>query len=342
MKVCLIMAGDEEGGLEKHLVELSNCIVKQVDELTVIAHEKYRQRFLPNIRFIPLDLSRSRRNPLLLCQLAWILRNEVPDIIHAQANKAVDILNRIKHFVPGIRIGTLHSKKKKVAMFSGMHTVIGVSKGVVSELQHPDKRVVYNGILPCYGRHYSRIELADKFSLTPTLPITLSVGRLVPVKAFDNLINAWQPEFGQLLIVGDGLEKNRLAQLIQKRGLDNYVILTGFCSDVQEMMSAVDLLVVPSHREGFSYVVAEALLSRLPVLSTRVPVANEILLEQFLVNVDSVAELASALHRVLTNLPETQQQQTVLFDWAANALTVENMAKKTVGIYNDLLKQSKP
>lgn len=341
MKVCLIMAGDEEGGLEKHLVELSNGIVELIDELIVIAHEKYRKRFLPNILFIPLDLSRSRHNPLLLFKLALILHKQAPDIIHAHANKAVDILNSIKYFVPGTRIGTLHSKKKKVAMYLGMHTVIGVSKGVVSELVHPDKRVVYNGIAYCNTERYSRIELVNKFSLTPNSPITLSVGRLVPVKAFDNLINAWQPEFGHLLIVGEGPEKDRLVQLIQKLGLDRYITLTGFCSNVQEMMSVVDLLVVPSHREGFSYVVAEALLSRLPVLSTRVPVANEILPEQFLVDIDNVKELAGALHRVLTNLSETQQQQTMLFDWAANALTVDNMAKNTVEIYTELLKKNK-
>ena len=85
MKVCQIMAGDEEGGLENHVVELCNALIDRVDDLVVIAHEKYRDRFRPEIRFLPLDLSGGRRNPWLLMRLAMLIRREAPDIVHAQA-----------------------------------------------------------------------------------------------------------------------------------------------------------------------------------------------------------------------------------------------------------------
>ena len=339
MKVCQIMAGDEEGGLEKHFVEMSNGLLDYVDQVVVIGHEKYRQRFLPRVYFISLDLSCSRRNLFMLFHLIKILRQEAPDVIHAQANKAVDILNSIRKFVPGFKVGTVHGKKKNLAMYTGMHTVIGVSKGAVFGFKHPDVRVVYNGIPSSSDNAYSRKTLVERFSLNPALHITLSVGRLVHVKAFDNLINAWQPEFGHLLIVGDGSEKIKLERLIQQRGLTGLVVLGGFCTDVRQMMSAADLLVFSSHREGFSYVLAEALLSRLPVLSTRVPGAEELLPEHFLVKVNDIDELSQSLRRVLANLPETVRLQSYLFDWASQTLTLQNMLSATAAIYRDLLER---
>ncbi len=336
MKVCQIMAGDEEGGLESHFVELSNGLSDQVDEMVVIAHEKYRDRFRPDIRFLPLDLSGGRRNPWLLFRLARLIRQEAPDIVHAQANKAVDMLARIRAFVPGYRVGTLHGRKKNLGMYARMQTVIGVSRGVVEGLEHPDVRVVYNGIQSYHGRSYDREELVALLGLSPGLNVTLAVGRLAPVKAFDNLINAWGPSFGQLVIVGDGPERASLETLISARGLGERILLAGFRDDVRALMSAADLLVFSSHREGFSYVLAESLLTRLPVLSTAVPGAVEVLPDDYLVPINDVPALNQSLARVLAVPEVARRDQAALFDWAQKSLSIERMLADTLAIYQDV------
>ena len=263
MKVCQIMAGNEEGGLENHFVELCNGLAGKVDKVVVIAHEKYRERFCPEVRFLPLDLSGGRRNPWLLFRLALLIRQEAPDIVRAQASKAVDMLARIRAFVPGYRIGTLHNRKKKL----GMQTVIGVSQGVVDGLEHPDIRVVYNGIQPYTGVQYDKSRLAAEYQFDPTLPIAIAVGRLVFAKGFRELIRAWPAGKGQLLIVGDGPEREPLASLIANLNLEQQVILAGYRSDARGLMTGADLLLVSSNREGFNYTVAEALACGLPVFS---------------------------------------------------------------------------
>jgi glycosyltransferase involved in cell wall biosynthesis len=341
MKVCQIMAGDEEGGLENHFVDLSNGLLQLIDEVVVIGHEKYRHRFSEGVKFITLDLSKGRRNPLILLKLILILRRESADIVHAQANKAVDIINRIKRFIPGLRIGTLHNRKKSLAMYAGMNTVIGVSKGVVANLTHPDVRVVYNGVKPFTGNGYSKTDLANQFGLDPQQTITLSIGRLFPVKAFDNLIKSWSSEFGQLLIIGEGPEQENLVKLIHDRGMTKHITLTGYRTDVREMLAAADLLVFASHREGFSYVLVEALISKLPVLSTRVPGAVEVLPDAFLVDVDNIEALSAGLARTLTDLVSARKQQQALFDWSATTLTAETMVASTLAIYQDVLNKAK-
>ena len=61
MKICQVLAGNEDGGLEKHTIELSKQLVNRGFDVTVIAHEDFKESF-ENIKFIPLDLSKSRNN----------------------------------------------------------------------------------------------------------------------------------------------------------------------------------------------------------------------------------------------------------------------------------------
>jgi glycosyltransferase involved in cell wall biosynthesis len=341
MKVCQIMAGDEEGGLENHFVELCNGLSDKVDEVVVIAHEKYRERFRPEIRFLPLDLSGGRRNPWLLFRLARLIRKEAPDIVHAQANKAVDMLARIRAFIPSYRIGTLHGRKKNLDMYARMQTVIGVSRGVVDGIEHPDVRVIYNGIQPYTGTHYDKRRLAAEYQLNPKLPIAIAVGRLVPVKGFQELIRAWPAGKAQLLIVGDGPERESLQALIVSRRLEQQIVLAGYRADARGLMTGTDLLLVSSHREGFNYTVAEALTSGIPVLSTQVPVAREILPEPYLVPVGDLQALSLALERVLNNPGKIRADQLALFDWAREVFTIDHMVAHTTELYREQLQQVK-
>lgn len=331
------MAGDEEGGLENHVVELSNGFLDRVDEVVVIAHEKYRERFRPAVQFIPLDLSGGRRNPWLLFRLALIIRKEAPDIIHAQANKAVDMLGRIRAFVPGYRVGTLHNSKKSMGMYAGMQAVIGVSRGVVEGLEHPNVRMVYNGIQPYTGERYDKSRLVAEYQLDPALPVAITVGRLVPAKGFGDLIRAWPAGKGQLLIVGNGPEHDHLRALINSLDLGQQVILAGYRSDARGLMTGADLLLVSSRREGFNYTVAEALSCGLPVLSTRVPVAQEILPESYLVPVNDEPALNVALSQVLNNVAKARAEQQSLFDWAREAFTIDHMVCQTIELYRELI-----
>ncbi len=339
MKVCQIMAGNEEGGLENHFVELCNGLAGKVDKVVVIAHEKYRERFCPEVRFLPLDLSGGRRNPWLLFRLALLIRQEAPDIVHAQASKAVDMLARIRAFVPGYRIGTLHNRKKKLGMYAGMQTVIGVSQGVVDGLEHPDIRVVYNGIQPYTDVQYDKSRLAAEYQFDPTLPIAIAVGRLVFAKGFRELIRAWPAGKGQLLIVGDGPEREPLASLIANLNLEQQVILAGYRSDARGLMTGADLLLVSSNREGFNYTVAEALACGLPVLSTQVPVAQEILPESYLVPVNDLQALNAALCRVLSNLDVARTEQQSVFSWARKTFSIDHMILQTIALYREKLQQ---
>ena len=95
MKICLMMAGIGEGGLEGHVVELSNKLAKE-REVEVIAHPDMLDRFDKNVVTHPLDLAKGRSNPLILYRLIALIKSINPDVVHAHANKAVTMLARIR------------------------------------------------------------------------------------------------------------------------------------------------------------------------------------------------------------------------------------------------------
>jgi len=270
-------------------------------------------------------------------RLAMLIRREAPDIVHAQANKAVDMLGRIRAFVPGYRVGTLHSCKKTLGMYARMQTVIGVSRSVLEGVSHLDARVIYNGIEPYAGILYDKSRLAAEYRLDPALPIAVAVGRLVGVKGFRDLISAWPAGKGQLLIIGDGPERESLNILINHLNLQQKIVLTGHRSDARGLMKGADLLLVSSYREGFNYTVAEALTISVPVLSTQVPVAQEILPAPYLVPVHNVPALNTALNRVLGDLCAARVDQQALFEWARMAFTIDHMVNQTVALYRERL-----
>ncbi|NCA23702.1 MAG: glycosyltransferase, partial [Betaproteobacteria bacterium] len=105
----------------------------------------------------------------------------------------------------------------------------------------------------------------------------LAVGRLVPAKSFDVLLDAWQSIEAPLVIAGSG----PLAEVLQARlmslGLHNRVRLLGHRDDVAQLMRSAELLVISSRNEGGPYVMTEALHARLPMVSTTVGATPEIL-----------------------------------------------------------------
>ena len=317
------MAGDEEGGLETHFVDLVNGLADAGDSVAVIAHERYRERFAPGIEFLPLDLTRSRRNPWLQHRLRRLITCVQPDVVHAHAGKAAALIARIDP--PTRTVGTVHGRKKDLSAYRRFDAVIGVSRGVLAGLDHPAKSVVYNGVHPA-PTALSGTELRRRFDIDPDAPVTVAVGRLVPVKGYDRLIDLWDADLGHLLIAGDGPERGRL----ETRAKGKPVTLAGHRPDVRAYMGGADLMVFSSEREGLSYALAEALLARLPVVSTPVPGAEELLPTSHLA---PVGELRRTIADNLADPVAARQRMHDVFDWAIETLTVDRMVRSTRRVY---------
>ncbi|WP_340371767.1 glycosyltransferase [Peribacillus sp. FSL E2-0218] len=109
-----------------------------------------------------------------------------------------------------------------------------------------------------------------------------SVGRLGHEKGFDRLIKAHarlisDGIFHNLIIIGDGVEKNSLIKLCQELGVRKTVQLLGFKKNPYKYTKNANLFVCSSRAEGYSLALAEAMILGLPVLSTSCGGTKEIL-----------------------------------------------------------------
>lgn len=113
MKIVQILATSGGlGGLEQHTFNLTNELALS-QELHVIAHPCYAEKFNSNVKFHAVDFARSRWNIFLLWQLKSLIQQIQPDIVHAQAGKAAELISRIRPFLPDIKVvTTIHGTKK--------------------------------------------------------------------------------------------------------------------------------------------------------------------------------------------------------------------------------------
>jgi glycosyltransferase involved in cell wall biosynthesis len=328
----MVMAGNEEGGLENHFVQLCNAVTEY--DVSVIAHAKYRDRFHKNIDFHALDLNKGRRNPLVLWRLYHIIKGISPQIIHTHANKATEMISYIIKFLPkSIKsIASLHSQKRNLKAFYKFDCVIGVSQRVLKTLDHPCKKVIYNGIEQPKPQ---KVDVRKLFGMDDRFCVC-SVGRLEEVKNFSMLIDVCHQADINLIIAGEGSLKDTLQKQIVSLQAENCIKLVGFRNDTIDIIANSDLFVISSLKEGMPYVLIESLLVKTPVVSTDVSDMKHILPQQYVVNVEDDKALLEAILDIKENYQKIQEKYRESFEFAQEHFRFDYMVKSVTSVYNEV------
>jgi glycosyltransferase involved in cell wall biosynthesis len=330
-----VLAGAESGGLERHFADLSNALAAR-HRVTAIAHPVHAAALDAGVHFVPLDLSGGRFDPRRLLELYRALRAAAPDIVHSHANKATAMVAVLKPLLSMAFVATLHNTKSRPWMFRGCDGVIVVSRALADCLPKSRVTVIPNGIAP--ARPVDRARVAAVQDRLAGSPLVLAVGRLVEAKGFDALLVAWRDVPAQLWIAGEGPQRQRLEERIRGAGIADRVRLLGHRDDVDVLMAAADLLVLPSRREGFPYVLLEALHRRLPVIATRVPGAVDVLPPTWLVEVDDTGALNTALKRALADPARLRADFEAVWQQAREELSLSAMLRHTESLYHQVLR----
>ena len=111
--------------------------------------------------------------------------------------------------------------------------------------------------------------------------LLVTSGRLVSQKGYESLLEACNKLNKdsikhELWILGEGWDRPKLEELMNKYSLSN-VKLLGFKENPYKYIKQGDLFVCSSKNEGFSLVIAEAMILGLPVISTNCSGPNELL-----------------------------------------------------------------
>ena len=138
----------------------------------------------------------------------------------------------------------------------------------------------------------------------------VAAGRLVPQKGFDVLIASFAaladdyPDW-QLVIYGEGGEREALETAARRLSLGDRITLPGVSKDMRAAFAATDLFVLPSRYEGYPNVLLEALASGCAVIASDCPGATAEILGGgkygLLVEPGSVAALTAGLERMMSD-----------------------------------------
>lgn len=140
-------------------------------------------------------------------------------------------------------------------------------------------------VVPCFPRPVptaSRAEVRHRLGLSDDTPVVVSVTRLHPQKDLTTLVAAWSgvvarvPE-AQLVVVGEGPARPEVEAAVAAAGLEGSVQLVGARPRAADELAAADVAVLTSVWEAIPIVLAEALLLGVPVVSTDVGMASDLM-----------------------------------------------------------------
>jgi glycosyltransferase involved in cell wall biosynthesis len=176
-------------------------------------------------------------------------------------------------------------------------------------------------------------------------PYMVAVGNLIHRKGFDLLLNAYarvQSPAWDLLIAGDGAERENLQQLARTRGIDDRVRFLGYVTGQEkvDLLRSAQCLVSASRKEPFSNVVLEAFACGLPVLASAVD-GNLELVRDGETGYHFAPESEDALYQLLDSIMSSPQQLAVLrgnietfvksFDWPKVGERYRSLYQEVIG-----------
>lgn len=334
-RVLMVVLSDYSGGMEKHVVDLSTKLYEKGHVLKIICGTGYSNLESLKIDQTFISSELSRYNPLLWLKVFNEISEFSPDIIHCHGSKAAFVLGLLPRIGKTKRVATIHGLKKIIWAYHKLDHCIGVSQKITDQLKGSNIRAtrIYNGMdLP----ETALQQIARDTNLSCDRFTWALVGRLVKVKGFDLALEALARLVDHdAIVIGDGPEREKLESLAKTLGIETRVQFVGFRDDVVKLLRNVDGTLITSHREGFSYVFLESMMCGTPVVSTNVPVANEILHKDYICDSRDPSSLAEIMKQVKMASQDAQLQSAEI-DQCRAELTLDAMVENIELVYRQI------
>lgn len=207
--------------------------------------------------------------------------------------------------------------------------------------------VVYNGI-DCDKFREKLLEgvIRKEFNLNREIPLVGIIARLNRQKshqyfleaAFEVLKKIPETKF---LIVGDGPLRKDHEKLAIKLGIESKVIFTGYRTDIAQIISELDIVVLSSLAEGLPVVILEAMAMGKPVVSFKVGGVSEVIEDGntgILAEPKDTMALAKGIVMILKDKEKADKMGRLGEETIKKTFSLETMIKKYEEIYYSLYK----
>jgi len=213
---------------------------------------------------------------------------KMPVILHYHNSPSLCFLSASSNtFLARIGYVIIHLVEKYVLKHS--HAIIVTNytlKKLICRLGVVEKRITVLP-MPVPLRNlqvgFDRFSVCCKLNIPSNSFIIGYVGRLSSEKNLDILIKAFSmlmEETGdsnmRCILVGDGLERRRLEDLVAKLKLNDFVVFMGFRLDIPLILNVLDVFVLPSKTEGSPLALIEAMAAGKCIVASNIPAIREI------------------------------------------------------------------
>ncbi|MBC7100074.1 MAG: glycosyltransferase [Methanobacteriales archaeon] len=314
------------GGVASHTYNLAKQLKEKGYHISILTypHEKIEDKNDIKVSSAPTINIKGLRGLIFTLtathKLIKIIRKEDIDIIHA-------------HYIipPGLiaLIGSIITGKPYYVTVHGSDALILSSKSIlrpiiklilrkaskvlvvskklaekVTELGIPQEKIMITYNMVDTKIFNPQIKTTFREEIGTKKPIILFVGNLVPQKGVEYLLKAKKllKRDSKLVIVGGGPLLKKLKNMVKEENIED-VIFTGPRTDINNIMAAADIIVLPSVSEGIPIVLLEAMAMAKPIIATKVGGIPEIVDESvgILIEPKNPKKLANAIDKLLSD-----------------------------------------
>ena len=335
--------------------------------------EEARNRGL-EVRLIPALRRRIDpfRDLIAFCAIYYYLCRAKPDVLHTHSAKA-GILGRLAaglmqrrpriiHTIHGLPFHPYQNRilnfvyiaaEKLTAPFTNQYISVAdnlIAKSLAAGIGKKDCYcTIYSGFAVEEFAAASRrkSEVRRRYGFRDDEIIIGKVARLFHLKGHEFLLPAFaavKKEFPQsrLFLVGDGILRSELEAMAENLGVREAVTFAGLLlpREIPEAISAMDLLVHVSLREGLPKAVAQALAGGVPVVAFDVDGTRELVVDGvtgFLVPPQDSERLIAAIISALRNPEKSQVMARAGQQFVLNNFAVNLMVSRIEAVYEKVL-----
>lgn len=139
-------------------------------------------------------------------------------------------------------------------------------------------------------------------------------------------------------IIGKGPLEKDLKEYVDKKGMKNDIIFTGFRNNITQLLPSLDIFLITSTEEGLGTSVLDAFASRVPVVATAAGGIPEMVKDEvtgFLCQPKDVSMLATKIKRLM-DTPLLRKQLVENAYTSLSNFSKEKTAEQTLAIYREI------
>ncbi len=356
MKILQILPELNVGGVETGTVDFARYLVEHKHESIVVSNggrlveqlvkEGSRHYALPVHTKSLFSMIHSYR------KLVEILHKENVDVVHARSRVPAWIAYFAARKAKTVFITTCHGYYSN----QPFSRVMGLSKLVIVISEVIARHMIHDFKVPSENiRLIPRSVDLQKFNVErktdATAPVIAIVGRLSPIKGHEYFLRSMvkvvrSKPFCKVWIIGDAPAskpeyRQELEVLSRRLGLRNHVEFLGNRSDIPQLLSQVDVMVMATvTQEAFGRVIIEAQAAGVPVVATKIGGIVEVVEHEktgLLVLPKDTETMADAVLRLINEQKFAQGLIANAKKKIADKYTLKHMAEATLKVYHEML-----